>query len=49
LVVAGVNLTGIGRILELEDDNAALLAVNLAMGGTAKKKSKTKSDNSRAT
>jgi MerR family transcriptional regulator, heat shock protein HspR len=49
LVAAGVNLTGIGRILELEDDNAALLAVNLAMGGTAKKKSKTKSDNSRAT
>jgi len=26
LVAAGVNLAGIGRILELEDDNAALLA-----------------------
>jgi DNA-binding transcriptional MerR regulator len=28
LVAAGVNLAGIGRILELEDDNAALLAEN---------------------
>jgi DNA-binding transcriptional MerR regulator len=26
LVVAGVNIAGIGRILELEDDNAALRA-----------------------
>ncbi len=30
LVAAGVNLAGIGRILELEDDNAALLAANPA-------------------
>ena len=30
LVAAGVNLAGIGRILELEDDNAALLAENSA-------------------
>ena len=28
LVAAGVNLAGVGRILELEDDNAALLADN---------------------
>jgi MerR family transcriptional regulator, heat shock protein HspR len=28
LVAAGVNLAGIGRILDLEDDNAALLAQN---------------------
>ena len=30
LVAAGVNLAGIGRILDLEDDNAALLAENRA-------------------
>jgi MerR family transcriptional regulator/heat shock protein HspR len=30
LVDAGVNLAGIGRILDLEDDNAALLAENHA-------------------
>jgi MerR family transcriptional regulator, heat shock protein HspR len=30
LVAAGVNLAGIGRILTLEDDNAALLAENRA-------------------
>jgi MerR family transcriptional regulator, heat shock protein HspR len=28
LVAAGVNIAGIGRILDLEDDNAALLADN---------------------
>jgi MerR family transcriptional regulator, heat shock protein HspR len=28
LVALGVNLAGIGRILQLEDDNAALLAEN---------------------
>ena len=28
LVAAGVNLAGIGRILDLQDDNAALLADN---------------------
>jgi MerR family transcriptional regulator, heat shock protein HspR len=30
LVADGVNLAGIGRILDLEDDNAALLAENNA-------------------
>src|SRR5580692_5670701 len=32
LVAAGVNLAGIGRILDLEDDNAELLAENSATG-----------------
>lgn len=36
LVEAGVNLAGVGRILSLQDDNAALQAANEAMG--AKKK-----------
>ncbi len=40
LVAAGVNLAGIGRILNLEDDNAELLATNRAIGGKAKKKPK---------
>jgi DNA-binding transcriptional MerR regulator len=40
LLAAGINLAGVSRILELEDDNAALLAANLAMGGAATKKSK---------
>src|SRR5580693_6860497 len=35
LVAAGINLAGIGRILNLEDDNAALLATNRAMGTKA--------------
>jgi MerR family transcriptional regulator/heat shock protein HspR len=39
LVDAGVNLAGIGRILELEDDNATLLAENSASGEKATKKS----------
>ena len=30
LVDAGVNLAGIGRILDLQDDNAALQAANTA-------------------
>jgi MerR family transcriptional regulator/heat shock protein HspR len=30
LVAAGVNIAGIGRILDLEDDNAALVAENRA-------------------
>jgi MerR family transcriptional regulator/heat shock protein HspR len=38
LVDAGVNLAGISRILDLEDDNAELLATNRAMGDKAKKK-----------
>jgi MerR family transcriptional regulator/heat shock protein HspR len=38
LVDAGVNLAGIGRILDLEDDNAALLAANGATGDKAKTK-----------
>jgi DNA-binding transcriptional MerR regulator len=41
LVAAGINLAGIGRILNLEDDNAALLATNRAMGTKSKKKAKT--------
>jgi DNA-binding transcriptional MerR regulator len=40
LLSAGVNLAGIGQILELQDDNAALLADNRAMGGRPKKKTK---------
>jgi MerR family transcriptional regulator, heat shock protein HspR len=40
LVAAGVNLAGIGRILELEDDNAALLAENRAPGKKATRKTK---------
>ena|ERR1700722_6548350 len=35
LVALGVNLAGIGRILELEDDNAALLAEHFASNGNA--------------
>lgn len=31
LLAAGINLAGIGRILLLEDDNAALLAANAAL------------------
>ena len=38
LVAAGVNLAGIGRILELEDDNAALLADNHASAKKATRK-----------
>jgi DNA-binding transcriptional MerR regulator len=40
LVAAGVNLAGIARILDLQDDNAALLADNQAMDTKAKKKAK---------
>ena len=40
LVAAGVNLAGIGRILELEDDNAALLAENRASSEKAPRKGK---------
>ena len=40
LVALGVNLAGIGRILELEDDNAALLAENRAHGEKATRKTK---------
>jgi len=40
LVAAGVNLAGIGRILDLEDDNAELLAENSATGDKATKKTK---------
>jgi DNA-binding transcriptional MerR regulator len=40
LVAAGVNLAGIARILDLQDDNAALLADNKAIGTKAKKKAK---------
>jgi DNA-binding transcriptional MerR regulator len=40
LVAAGVNLAGIGRILELEDDNAALLAENRPSSEKATRKAK---------
>jgi MerR family transcriptional regulator/heat shock protein HspR len=36
LVAAGVNLAGIGRILNLEDDNASLLAENRATDDEAR-------------
>ena len=38
LVAAGVNLAGIGRILALEDDNAALLAANRSISGKLTRK-----------
>ncbi|HTZ14247.1 MAG TPA: helix-turn-helix transcriptional regulator [Mycobacterium sp.] len=38
LLDAGVNLAGIGRILDLEDDNAALQAANQTRGGKRGKK-----------
>jgi MerR family transcriptional regulator, heat shock protein HspR len=44
LVAAGINLAGIARILDLQDDNSALLAANRAMGGTAKKKTNPQTD-----
>jgi MerR family transcriptional regulator/heat shock protein HspR len=40
LVAAGVNLAGIGRILDLEDDNAALLADNRASSEKATRKTR---------
>ena len=40
LVSAGVNLGGIGRILDLEDDNAELLAENRATSDKAQKKTR---------
>jgi DNA-binding transcriptional MerR regulator len=40
LVAAGVNIAGIRRILDLQDDNATLLASNEAMDGATKRKSK---------
>ena len=40
LVAAGVNLAGISRILDLEDDNAALHAVNGASIENAGRKTK---------
>jgi MerR family transcriptional regulator/heat shock protein HspR len=46
LLAAGVNLAGIARILDLQDDNAALLAANQAFstdGGAKKTKRKLKS------
>jgi MerR family transcriptional regulator, heat shock protein HspR len=44
LVDAGVNLAGIARILDLQDDNATLLAANEAMDTKAKKKANPKTD-----
>jgi MerR family transcriptional regulator/heat shock protein HspR len=40
LVALGVNLAGIGRILELEDDNAALVAEHHASNDNATRKAK---------
>jgi MerR family transcriptional regulator, heat shock protein HspR len=40
LVAAGVNLAGVRRILDLEDDNAALLAENRAASEKATRKAK---------
>jgi MerR family transcriptional regulator, heat shock protein HspR len=37
LVAAGVNLAGIARILDLQDDNATLLAANQAIGPKARR------------
>ncbi len=51
LVAAGVNLAGIAQILNLQDDNAALLAANRAVssaGTKAKKKAKPKTDSGSA-
>jgi MerR family transcriptional regulator, heat shock protein HspR len=42
LVAAGVNLAGIARILDLQDDNAALHAANRAMDTKAPKSKKPK-------
>lgn len=39
LVAHGVNLAGIRRILDLEDDNAELLAANRRMGDQSTRKS----------
>ncbi len=38
LLSAGVNLAGIARILDLQDDNAALLADNHTMSGKSTRK-----------
>jgi DNA-binding transcriptional MerR regulator len=47
LLATGVNLAGVARILDLQDDNAALLAANQALGAGAKKKrSEPKADKS---
>jgi MerR family transcriptional regulator/heat shock protein HspR len=46
LLADGVNLAGIARILDLQDDNATLLAANQAFsadGGATKRKPKPKS------
>ena len=40
LLAAGVNLAGIGQILDLQDDNAALLADNHAVGDRPNRKIK---------
>jgi MerR family transcriptional regulator/heat shock protein HspR len=42
LVAAGINLAGIGRILDLEDDNAVLLAENRASSQNATRNGKTR-------
>jgi MerR family transcriptional regulator, heat shock protein HspR len=48
LVAAGVNLAGVARILDLQDDNAALLAANRAKGASTKAKKSSPSQGDRA-
>jgi MerR family transcriptional regulator, heat shock protein HspR len=45
LVAVGINLAGIARILDLQDDNAALLAANRAIDGEATNKATPQTDN----
>jgi DNA-binding transcriptional MerR regulator len=42
LVASGVNLAGIARILDLQDDNAELLATNGAIGTKSQKQTQPK-------
>ena len=44
LVAAGINLAGIARILDLQDDNAELRAANQAMDIKTKKPAQAKGD-----
>ena len=44
LVAAGINLAGIARILDLQDDNAELQAANRAMGMKTTKSAQPKRD-----
>jgi MerR family transcriptional regulator, heat shock protein HspR len=44
LTAAGVNLAGIARILDLQDDNAALLEAHRAVGRKGRKKASSTAD-----